>query len=523
VTFLRRYLFVIALIAIVGATRFAILLLSQTHVHSDEAIIGLMGKHILEGRNFPFYMYGQPYNAAAAGEAYLAVAPFKLFGVGVIELKSVIVVLSLLCLLLFYKMTRMIYEERTAIFATMAFAVAPSLLKWHFQVRGYSFYFLSIPVLMILFWSIVTAPRDRNFLLFGLTSGLSIWFLELSLTLNVVLWLVLLLWRKVSIKHAGVALAGFVLGYGPAIFYNFTHNFANWRAVFVDKTGGGLGGALAVFSRPANFTQIFGREMPKFFGPDTVLWYYPEKPWTGFVFYGIALIAVAAALFPFVRRPSKLGRFFASPSSNETKDLLMLLLAVACFVPYLFAPVPTASYFFGGIFFLSILTGGLLARCFAAPVELLRVAGIALLVTIFAAGASAMIELARHNEIETLTLCDEGKSYCMTRIPGADLDCVERHLHGHDITSIWTTVSFTYPLLFETRETLAISDSIFGWDHNLYPPDIPPPQPSRDHPPVFVMESNSPLRRTVEDQLAEAAGAPPLITECGALVVIERR
>jgi hypothetical protein len=43
-----------------------ILLASQTHVHSDEAIIGLMGKHILEGRYFPFYMYGQPYNAGAA-------------------------------------------------------------------------------------------------------------------------------------------------------------------------------------------------------------------------------------------------------------------------------------------------------------------------------------------------------------------------------------------------------------------------------------------------------------------------
>jgi len=42
------------------AARFAILFASQTHVHSDEAIIGLMGKQtFLEGRHFPFYMYGQ--------------------------------------------------------------------------------------------------------------------------------------------------------------------------------------------------------------------------------------------------------------------------------------------------------------------------------------------------------------------------------------------------------------------------------------------------------------------------------
>ena len=171
-TFLRRHLFVIALIAIVGATRFAILLLSQTHVHSDEAIIGLMAKHISEGRYFPFYMYGQPYNAAAAWEAYLAAVTFKLSGVSVIALKSVIILLSLLCVFLFYKMAQMIYEERTAIFSTIAFALAPSLLKWHFQVRGYSFYFLSIPILMILFWWIVTAARARNFFLFGLASGI---------------------------------------------------------------------------------------------------------------------------------------------------------------------------------------------------------------------------------------------------------------------------------------------------------------------------------------------------------------
>ena len=265
--------------------------------------------------------------------------------------------------------------------------------------------------------------------------------------------------------------------------------------------------------------------MPKFFGPDTVLWYYPEKPWTGFVFYGIALIAVGAVLLPFVRQVSKLRGFFShhAARTDEIKDLIMLVLTAACFIPYLLAPVPTASYFFGGCFFLSILTGRLLARCLAAPTKFSRVVGVSLLVAMFVAGAGAMIEVAKRNEIETLTLCDEGRGYCMTRIPGADIDCVERHLHQHHLTSVWTTVSFTYPLLFETRETLAISDSIFGWEHNIYPPSIPMPQPRRDHPPVFVMESNSPMRSTVEQELTKAAGAAPLITEYGTLAVIEER
>ena len=84
---MRRHALFVGVLVLFAAARFAILLTSQTHVHSDEAIIGLMGKHILEGRYFPFYMYGQPYNAGAAWEAYLAAIAFAFFGVSVIPLK----------------------------------------------------------------------------------------------------------------------------------------------------------------------------------------------------------------------------------------------------------------------------------------------------------------------------------------------------------------------------------------------------------------------------------------------------
>src|ERR1044072_7533691 len=143
---MRRHGLFLAVFVLIAAARFVILLTSQTHVHSDEAIIGLMGKHILEGRYFPFYMYGQPYNAGAAWEAYLAAGAFAFFGVGVVPLKSCTVVLSLVTLFLFYQMCLALYEQRTALLAVIVFAIAPSLLKWHFQVRGYSWYFLSIPV-----------------------------------------------------------------------------------------------------------------------------------------------------------------------------------------------------------------------------------------------------------------------------------------------------------------------------------------------------------------------------------------
>src|SRR5437899_5194819 len=219
---MRRHALFIGLLIIVAAARFTILLASQTHVHSDEAIIGLMGKHILEGRYFPFYMYGQPSNAGAAWVAYLAAVAFAFFGVSVISLKSCIVVLSLVCLFLFYQMCLAVYEERAAVLATIVFAVTPSLLKWHFQVRGYSWYFLSIPILTMLFTSVASdwARKQTTLFFFGLASAVSIWCLELAIPIVAAFWMLLILRRKLSLNNAALAFGGCVLGYLPVVACN---------------------------------------------------------------------------------------------------------------------------------------------------------------------------------------------------------------------------------------------------------------------------------------------------------------
>jgi 4-amino-4-deoxy-L-arabinose transferase-like glycosyltransferase len=519
---MSRHALFVGLLVLFAAARFAILLTSQTHVHSDEAIIGLMAKHILEGRYFPFYMYGQAYNAGAAGEAYLAASSFALFGVGVVSLKSCIVVLSLLCLFLFYCMCQALYDERTALLATIVFALTPSLLKWHFQVRGYSWYFLSIPLLTLLFLSIQSTPNRRwpLFLLFGAVSGLSICGLELGIAFNLALWILILMRRSLSFKNALVALAGFIAGYSPAIVFNLTHHFANWNSV-LEKTGGG---GVTTLYHPEILSQIFVTEMPKFFGADTVLWYYPEKPAAGFVFYAIALLAVGVAVCPFLRSPPKIlvairGGF---AGGDEERDLLLLLLISACFVPYVSAPFRVPGYFLAGSFFLAALTGRLLARCFASSKTLIRFSGAVIFAAAVITGTALIFETARHNQIETLTLCDQAENYCMTRIPGGDLENVERHLKQEGITDVWTTVSFVYPLLFESHEAFAASDTFFGYQHRVYPEAIPWREPDPEGQIAIVLESDSPFRAAVERRL-QVAAVVPLISEYGKLAVIEAK
>jgi 4-amino-4-deoxy-L-arabinose transferase-like glycosyltransferase len=518
---MRRHLPFLLILAGTAILRFVILFVSQTHVTSDEAIIGLMAKHIVEGRYFPFYFYGISYNASCAWEAYLAVVPFAIAGVSVVALKIPTVLLSLVCLTLFYLMATRLYSIRVATLASLIFALWPGLLKWHFQPRGYAFYFLFIPALVILFLIIEKEERRRvrDFFLFGLACGIAFWSMELLLITIAGLWVLLLLRRKFSINTFAICAAGFVIGYAPAIWWNLTHSFRNWHFLFFEKPE--AGGLAARFGLHA-WREIFFNEMPKFFSADTVLWYYRETPWTGCVLYFVTAIAVVIAAWralPKIRDAVSSG--FAATDTN--KDLLMLTLIGVSFVPYIIAPLRVPGYFLAASFFMSIL----IARCgdrFLAQKEMfVRALGATILLVAIISGIVAVVETATHNQIETLTLCPNRQDHCMIRVPGKDIDGVKQDLEQSGIKAIWTTISFVYPLIFETREKLIASESIFGVDRPVYPPSIAKPEPTSQDRTVFVVETNSPYRPEIETTLGIKGGAPPRITEHGTPTVIEQR
>ena len=58
--------------------RSAVFVLFEANFDSDQALIGLMAKHISEGRTFPLFTYGQNYNLAV--EAWMAAPLFWIAG-----------------------------------------------------------------------------------------------------------------------------------------------------------------------------------------------------------------------------------------------------------------------------------------------------------------------------------------------------------------------------------------------------------------------------------------------------------
>src|SRR5262245_65696115 len=79
-----RYIVALAAIAIIA--RLPQLLTPNLLADGDECILGLMGKHLAEGRHFPLFFYGQDYGLSIV-EAPAAAATFLIFGVATIPLK----------------------------------------------------------------------------------------------------------------------------------------------------------------------------------------------------------------------------------------------------------------------------------------------------------------------------------------------------------------------------------------------------------------------------------------------------
>jgi len=84
---LRTFVYVLAVVALCVASRIPQLRSPNLLADGDESILGLMGKHVAEGKEFPIFFYGQHY-AFSPVETVAAAASFLAAGVGAIPLKA---------------------------------------------------------------------------------------------------------------------------------------------------------------------------------------------------------------------------------------------------------------------------------------------------------------------------------------------------------------------------------------------------------------------------------------------------
>src|SRR6476469_6612194 len=87
----RRIALTIAVLIVAGRAA-VFILFPESYFDSDQAIVGLMAKHLAELRAFPVFLYGQTYMLGV--EAWLAAPLFAIAGVSATALKLPLVMMN---------------------------------------------------------------------------------------------------------------------------------------------------------------------------------------------------------------------------------------------------------------------------------------------------------------------------------------------------------------------------------------------------------------------------------------------
>jgi hypothetical protein len=123
----NRFAFAVISAAAIAA-RLPFLLRSDRFFNSDEAVEGLMARHVLAGEH-PFFLWGQRYKGVP--EIYLNAAVFHFAGSSVFAMRAVTLACFVVFLCLNFALLRRLLSRRVAWMAT-AFLIAgpPSLVLW---------------------------------------------------------------------------------------------------------------------------------------------------------------------------------------------------------------------------------------------------------------------------------------------------------------------------------------------------------------------------------------------------------
>ncbi len=235
---MNRYLFFVLL---AGGLCFRLFMLVQVELVNggdldvylaDEGVVGLMAKHIAEGRELPVFFYGQHYLGAL--EAYLAAVAFKLAGPSLVVLRSVPFIFSLLLAAAVYSFSYRFYSVAAARWATALVAVSPVyFLQWNLKARGgFIEHLVILFLVMLLFWRFyLNHERERPVALaLGLVAGLAMWVNQLVMTYLIPAAL-LLARDRMDRRGLATVLAGFLVGASLLIGYNTVHPLATFKTL----------------------------------------------------------------------------------------------------------------------------------------------------------------------------------------------------------------------------------------------------------------------------------------------------
>ena len=249
------------LIILAAAAGWKILLLTMNAFpfNADEAVVGLMARHILQGER-PIFFYGQAYMGSL--DAFLVAGGFILFGQQVWVIRLVQMILYLGLIISTIALAGEIFKNWKIGLIAGALLVVPTVnmtLYTTASLGGYGEALLIGNIILLL--ALRIANRDSGpaglsvgllWALWGLLAGMGLWANGLTLIYTAPTAVLLLVQairgfhqsgaQKTAI-YIGLTIIGFLVGAAPWWIYAFSQG---WQSLFAEL----FGGAVAVEKEP---------------------------------------------------------------------------------------------------------------------------------------------------------------------------------------------------------------------------------------------------------------------------------
>lgn len=222
------------IIALVFVVKIPVLLQIEGVYHSDDAVIGLMSKHMVEGKPMPLFFYGQRY----LGSSYMLINTlfFLLLGKSILTLTITALFLFSLFIYIQYITFSEFFDPLIGYLSIGFYVTAGGILMKNIFSIGGNFPLVYILLALILYFSLKIAVKNELNWVFvlGFLVGFGFWTHQITFIFSLVS--VLLIVMKKNLKAIVSFSVSFFMGILPYFLHEVFNSFINLRFTFFGGT-----------------------------------------------------------------------------------------------------------------------------------------------------------------------------------------------------------------------------------------------------------------------------------------------
>jgi 4-amino-4-deoxy-L-arabinose transferase-like glycosyltransferase len=347
----QDWIVLLAIIFIGLIPRLDLLISSDWVIDSDEAIVGLMAKHMLEGKGIPAFYYGQHYMGSL--EPITVAVFFWLFGISNFALRLAPLCYFVVLIPIVYLIGYAILNRSTARLTALLTSLSPAaFIEWSTKPRGG---FIEIVVISALILYLVLKEIGNSnsintvrlcwiAFLFGLGWWTNNQILYFALPTFLALGFKIAVSGEVKSQGIGVflkvvtklgvlSISFFLIGSAPFWIHNLNHDFASFGIFNVSK------------DVTKNIQGLFGEALPIILGARrfwTVNDVFTYGTLTVYLLYGSLLIFLLYSLKHFGNAQKGYLQWFGQKQSVVLFLLLCVLSILSIFCVSAFGSLSTA-------------------------------------------------------------------------------------------------------------------------------------------------------------------------------------